>query len=57
MSAELRPAAVAGLFYPDAADALKNTVSQLLEAVEETSISGIEPPKAAIAPQLSPSAP
>ena len=50
MSAELRPAAVAGLFYPDTADALKNTVSQLLEAVEEISISGIEPPKAAIAP-------
>ena len=47
MNANLRPAAVAGIFYPGDALTLKKTLGQLLDKVPE---SALPQPKAIIAP-------
>ena len=47
MSAKLRPAAVAGMFYPGSATALSRDISQMLSLVAEKRMSR---PKAIIAP-------
>ena len=50
MNANLRPAAVAGIFYPGDALTLKKTLGQLLDKVPESALPQAKQPKAIIAP-------